>query len=103
MRSSTVRLSFVRSLIDESETDVVALWSEKDGVTVLPRLDPADDRHCSAHDIDKLGEIVGRRFTGSWEEVAVLWTRDSRVIQLAGDYSGAFAINDRGQIVGGMP
>jgi probable HAF family extracellular repeat protein len=74
------------------------LW--KDGrMTDLGTLVPGAYQSSRAYDIDNRGRIVGAATVDNMNTVPVMW-HDGRIHQLTDRYGGAFAVNDRGHVVG---
>jgi probable HAF family extracellular repeat protein len=79
------------------------VWTRSKGMEALPYLFPGDNS-ASANGINQEGRIVGGVAQDYHGMYAVQWDRDGRVANLGvlpgQRWSTAFAINDRGQVVG---
>lgn len=83
------------------ETSTGFVWSEAEGVRLMPR--PAGYAIVQPADINDLGEVVGSA-EDSTHHFAFYWNGGSTYLDLGfppgGNMADAYAINNRGQIVG---
>jgi probable HAF family extracellular repeat protein len=99
IRSSAYAINQRGQIVGESHTAFgechAFLW-EKDAMTDLGTL---GGNSSFAMAINDHGQIVGRSLTNSGEWRAFLWDKGV-MIDLVGEYSGAYYINERGQVAG---
>lgn len=72
-------------------------WTAQTGFVDLGTLGGASSR---AFGVNNRGQVVGESFTASQDRSAFLWTKETGMIDLGGEFSSAHGINDQGEIVG---